>query len=166
MVNRFYMNIPVLRKKTCNAENPTETRSNRAGLRIGTKLIGLVALSMMLNLPGSSYASVLPTRHQRLALVTGSDTVHSIQVSRTQTSRRHKIKLYPDAGQQVLFFSVNGQDGKVYQLYVFDVYGKVVSQTSIRNRETTVLTNISEGNYLFEVFSNDERIENGRLTVK
>jgi hypothetical protein len=154
------MNTTVLRKKTYHAQNRTGNRS------AGTKLIGLLALSMMLNLPGSTYASVLPARHQNQTAVTSSDTVHSIMVSRTQTSRRHKIKLYPDVGQQVLFFSANGQDGKIYQLYVFDVYGKLVSQTSIRNRETTVLTNISEGNYLFEVFSNDERIENGRLTVK
>jgi hypothetical protein len=94
------------------------------------------------------------------------DTIHSIQVNKARTSKKHKIKLYPDARQQVLFFSANGEDGKVYQLFLFDMDGRLVSQTRIRNRETTVLTNISEGNFLFEVFTDDERIENGQLTVR
>ena len=96
----------------------------------------------------------------------GNDTIHSIQVSKAQTSKKHKIKLYPDARQQVLFFSASGEDGRVYQLFLFDMDGRLVSQTRIRNRETTVLTNISEGNFLFEVFTDDERIENGQLTVR
>ena len=96
----------------------------------------------------------------------GSDTIHSIQVSKAQSSKKIKIRLYPDARQQVLFFSANGQDGKVYQLFLFDMDGRLVSQTNIRNRETTVLTNITEGNFLFEVFTDDERIENGQVTVR
>ena len=96
----------------------------------------------------------------------GYDTIHSIQVNKSQSSKRHKIRLYPDARQQVLFFSANGEDGKVYQLYLFDMDGRLVNQTRIRNRETTVLANISEGNFLFEVFTDDERIENGSLTVR
>jgi hypothetical protein len=74
--------------------------------------------------------------------------------------------LYPDARQQVLFFSASGENGKVYQLFLFDMDGRLVSQTQIRNRETTVLTNISEGNFLFEVFTDDERIENGQVKVR
>jgi hypothetical protein len=96
----------------------------------------------------------------------GFDTIHSIQVTKARTSKKHKIRLYPDARQQVLFFSANGEAGKVYQLYLFDMDGRLVSQTRIRSRETTVLTNISEGNFLFEVFTDDERIENGQLTVR
>ena len=96
----------------------------------------------------------------------GWDTVHSIQVNKSQSSKKYKIRLYPDTRQQVLFFSANGEDGKVYQLFLFDMDGRLVSQTHIRNKETTVLTNISEGNFLFEVFTDDERIENGQLTVR
>ena len=66
----------------------------------------------------------------------------------------------------VLFFSASGEDGKVYQFYLFDMDGKLVKQTQIRNRETTLISKIEKGTYLFEVFSDDERIENGNLTVK
>ena len=37
---------------------------------------------------------------------------------------------------------------------------------NIKNKETTVIDNIEKGNYLFEVFSDDERIENGQVIIK
>jgi hypothetical protein len=131
----------------------TTLRPNLSG---GVMAIGLIFL---LSAASEVSASGLPSS-------SGSDTVHSIQVSKAVSSKKHKIKLYPDVRQQVLFFSANGEDGKVYQLYLFDMDGRLVSQAHIRNKETTVLTTISEGNYLFEVFTDDERIENGQLTVR
>lgn len=128
---------------------------------------GILALSLALFVqcsalagPGKSGGAPHPTPEA------GSDTIHSIQVSKALSCKKHKIRLYPDARQQVLFFSANGEDGKVYQLYLFDMDGRLVNQAHIRNKETTVLTTISEGNYLFEVFTDDERIENGQLTVR
>ncbi len=128
---------------------------------------GLTLLGIVLSVQCTTYAAGIDPsgRHNPFSRA-GSDTIHSIQVSKAQSSKKHKIKLYPDARQQVLFFSANGEDGKVYQLFLFDMDGRLVSQTRIRNRETTVLTNISEGNFLFEVFTDDERIENGQLTVR
>jgi hypothetical protein len=127
---------------------------------------GVTALSLALFVQCSAFASTMSGGNSCPTPDTGSDTIHSIQVSKAQTSKKNKIRLYPDARQQVLFFSANGEDGKVYQLYLFDMDGRLVSQAHIRNKETTVLTTISEGNYLFEVFTDDERIENGCLTVR
>jgi len=121
-----------------------------------TRLAAIASLVLIVNCSAHALPLTSP----------GYDTIHSIQVNKSQSSKRHKIRLYPDARQQVLFFSANGEDGKVYQLYLFDMDGRLVNQTRIRNRETTVLTNISEGNFLFEVFTDDERIENGSLTVR
>jgi hypothetical protein len=115
----------------------------------------------------SAYATGVPPAGVHPPLFhPGYDTIHSIQVNKSPGSKKHKTRLYPDARQQVLFFSANGEDGKIYQLYLFDMDGRLVNQTRIRNRETTVLTNIFEGNFLFEVFTDDERIENGSLTIK
>ena len=129
--------------------------------RFGLTMVG-VALCVQI----TAYAAGPNPSGARLLSRGGYDTIHSIQVSTAQSSKKHKIRLYPDARQQVLFFSASGQDGKVYQLFLFDMDGRLVSQTHIRNKETTVLTNISEGNFLFEVFTDDERIENGQLTVR
>jgi hypothetical protein len=137
-----------------------------SGVCTGLAMLTLVSVT---NLPIS--VSGEPLRPQSIIQQASTpanewDTVHSIQVSKSLSSKKHKIRLYPDARQQVLFFSANGEDGRVYQLFLFDMDGRLVAQTSIRNKETTVLSNIAEGNFLFEVFTDDERIENGKLTVK
>lgn len=128
--------------------------------------LAVIGLALGVQCSSTLAAGVDPTSPHATSSPGSYDTIHSIQISKAQTSKKHKIKLYSDARQQVLFFSATGDDGKVYQLYLFDMDGRLVSQTRIRSRETTVLTNISEGNFLFEVFTDDERIENGQLTVR
>jgi len=90
----------------------------------------------------------------------------TILIQKQQVSRKHGIRLYPDAAHQVLFFAAKGIYGKAYQLFIFDVEGKLVKQVSIKNKQTTVLEHIDKGDYLFEVFSDDERIENGQVIVR
>ena len=90
----------------------------------------------------------------------------SIVISKLLTSKKYKIKIYPGASHEVLFFSASGEEGKVYQLFVFDAEGTLVKQTQIRNKQTTILTSFSKGCYTFEVLSDDEHIENGTLTIK
>jgi hypothetical protein len=93
-------------------------------------------------------------------------TSDTILIQKQQVSRRHGIRLYPDADHHVLFFGAKGIYGRAYQLYMFDVEGKLVKQVNIKNKQTTVLENIDKGDYLFEVFSDDELIENGQVIVR
>lgn len=93
-------------------------------------------------------------------------TGDSIIVHKNITNRSHKFFLYPDAAQKILFFNVRGNSGKVYQLYVFNMDGKMVKQAEIRNKQTTLINNIEKGTYLFEVFSDDDRIGNGQIAVR
>ena len=130
---------------------------------------GVLVICLLLTIPASVIAaSIFPpgVPISPMGISSDTDTIHSIQVNKSLVSKKNKIRLFPDAKQQVLFFSANGEDRRVYQLYLFDMDGRLVSQASIRNRETTVLTSLSEGNYLFEVFTDDERIENGHLVVR
>jgi hypothetical protein len=90
----------------------------------------------------------------------------SIVISKLLTSKKYKIKIYPGASQEVLFFTASGEEGKVYQFFMFDIDGNLVKQTQIRNKQTTIITNFNKGCYTFEVFSDDEHIENGTLTIK
>jgi hypothetical protein len=137
-------------------------------LRTLNMLPALAALTLALAANSSALASGDFTTGSRSvhSSLAGSDTLHSILVNKSKVSKKIKIRLYPDARQQVLFFSATGEDGKIYQLYLFDMDGKLMNQTSIRNKETTVLNNITEGSYFFEVFSDDEHIESGQLTAK
>lgn len=126
--------------------------------RIATRLpiLGLVILLLGALSSSAKNNSISPFSSDR-------DT---IRVQKQLKSKKHKIKLYPNASHQVLFFSANGQQGRVYQFYLFDMEGKLVKQANIRNNQTTVLNKIEKGNYLFEVFSDDERIENGLVIVR
>ncbi|MEO8583942.1 MAG: T9SS type A sorting domain-containing protein [Flavitalea sp.] len=90
----------------------------------------------------------------------------SILIFKQFADKSHRISLYPDANQKVIFFSVKGDEGKSYQLFVFDMDGNMVRQTEIRNKQTTLLKDIEKGVYLFQVFSNDEKIGTGRISVK
>ncbi|HEY4209483.1 MAG TPA: T9SS type A sorting domain-containing protein [Puia sp.] len=130
--------------------------------------VGLLVINLSLAAPEPAAAFAAPASgHSHLkGIILDTGDIHSIQITKSLVSKKNKIKLFPDAKQQVLFFSVSGDDKKVYQLYLFDMDGRLVSQAAIRNRETTVLTTLSEGNYLFEIFTDDERIENGHLAVR
>lgn len=103
-------------------------------------------------------ACVLPAQQ---AVVRDSIVIHQ-QV----TSRSHKVSLYPDASQKVVFFSVKGEEGRAYQLFIFDLEGRLIKQTEIRDKQTTVIREMNRGVYLFDVFSDDVRIGNGDMTVR
>jgi hypothetical protein len=125
--------------------------------------MSMLAVTVVLFVAIQSTANACPAK----IIHSPADT---ILVQKQTTSKKYKIKLYPNASHEVLFFSASGSasqaDGKVYQLYLFDVDGALVKQANIRNRQTTVLNNIEKGRYVFEVFSDDERIENGQLIVR
>ena len=90
----------------------------------------------------------------------------SILVRLSFTKVYGKIKLHRGATNDVLYFSALSTDKRLYQLFVFDMDGKLVSQTQVRNLETSYLPKFEKGHYLFEIFSNDDRIEHGSLVVK
>lgn len=107
-----------------------------------------------------------------LCVCTGNTTLangpvaDTIYIQKSSVKKAYRISLYPDAYQKVVFFSVRGTEGRVYQLYVFDMEGKLVRQVETRNKETIVLKEIDKGIYQFEVMSDDERIGNGQIAVR
>ena len=49
---------------------------------------------------------------------------------------------------------------------MFDMEGKLINEADLRARETSITKKLTTGKYLFEIFRDDQRIENGTLTVK
>jgi hypothetical protein len=96
----------------------------------------------------------------------GAGNNDSIVVQKKIANRNHKVALYPDALHKALFFSVKGESGKVYQLYLFDLDGKLLTQREVRNRQTTFISDFEKGIYLFDVFCDDEKIGNGEILIK
>jgi hypothetical protein len=94
------------------------------------------------------------------------ETYQTVLVNKSQNNRKHKIRLYTDAGHTAVLYSVNGVSGKKYQLYVFDMDSRLVTQAGVCNHETTALNNMSRGSYLFAVFLGDEEVESGEFSVR
>jgi hypothetical protein len=90
----------------------------------------------------------------------------SILVHKQIINKKYKVRLYPDANHKVLFFSASGEAGKIYQLYLFDMEGKLVQQVGIKQKQTTIIKNLEKGHYLFEVLSDDERVVNGHVSIQ
>jgi hypothetical protein len=90
----------------------------------------------------------------------------AVVITKNLNSKKHKIRLFTASDSKTLLFSVDGMDGKHYTLFVFDLEGKLITQSGIRNHETCVLPVFSSGGYAYEVFVEDQKVESGLLTVK
>jgi hypothetical protein len=99
-------------------------------------------------------------------LTTATSASDSVIVTKSRVSKKYKVKIYPNTTNEVLFFTATGEEGKVYELFVFSMDGKLIKRIQVRNRETTLLKTFEKGNYMYEVFSNDERIENGNMIIQ
>lgn len=122
------------------------------------QIVSVLAVSLILT---ATQVSAAQQPASKLA-VSATDT---IVVQKKLTSKKHKVKLFPNAKHEALFFNAEGQEGRVYQFYLFNVEGKLVKQANIKNNQTTIVRDLEKGSYLFEVFSDDERIENGQVIV-
>jgi hypothetical protein len=91
---------------------------------------------------------------------------NAVMITKNLNNKKHKVRLFTASDNKTLLFSVDGVEGKQYTLFVFDLEGKLVIQSAIRNRETGILPEISAGNYLYEVLAEDTKVENGQLKIK
>jgi hypothetical protein len=91
---------------------------------------------------------------------------NAVMITKNLNNKKHKVRLFTASDNKTLLFSVDGVEGKQYTLFVFDLEGKLVIQSAIRNRETGILPEISAGNYQYEVLVEDTKVENGQLKIK
>ena len=81
-------------------------------------------------------------------------------------NKNQSIQLFSSSGKQTIFFSAKFKQKKNYRFYMFDMDGKLVAENNLDNKQGVEFTNMQRGNYYFEILSNDDRIENGTLTIK
>ena len=91
---------------------------------------------------------------------------NAVMITKNLNNKKHKVRLFTASDNKTLLFTLDGVEGKQYTLFVFDLEGKLILQSAIRNRETGILPEINAGNYLYEVLVNDSKIENGQLKIK
>ena len=90
----------------------------------------------------------------------------SIIIKRCVNNKNPNARIYPSITNEKLFFAVADKNGKSYQLFLFDMDSKLVKQTPVMKTQRKLQISVEKGNYLFEVFSDDERIENGSIVIK
>lgn len=90
----------------------------------------------------------------------------NIWIEKKTVDKKKMTRLYHNFDQNAIFFSAKGLSGKVYHLNVFDIDGNLVKQVKIRNNETTVIAGLEKGNYEFETFIDDDKIEDGLISIK
>jgi hypothetical protein len=87
-------------------------------------------------------------------------------VTKNLNNKKHKVKLFTASDYKTLLFTVDGVETKRYTLFVFDLEGRLITQSVILNRETGILPEIVSGTYLYEVLAEDAKVENGQLKIK
>ena len=119
---------------------------------------------------GTSRKVLLPLALMTTTLVSyaGSSlpVPNTVMITKNLNNKKHKVKLFTASDYKTLLFTVDGVDDTRYTLFVFDLEGKLMVQSVILNHETGILSELPAGNYLYEVLSNDTRIENGQLKIK
>jgi hypothetical protein len=122
------------------------------------------------NISGKSRKALLPLAFMTTSLVSyagGSLPVpNGVMITKNLNNKKHKVKLFTASDYKTLLFTVDGVEGNRYTLFVFDLEGKLISQSVIHNRETGILPEIAPGAYLYEVLADDTKVENGQLNVK
>jgi hypothetical protein len=123
------------------------------------------------NISGKSRKAILPLAFITTSLVpySGGSSLpvpSAVMITKNLNNKKHKVRLFTASDYKTLLFTVDGVEGKYYTLFVFDLEGKLIMQSVIRNRETGILPEISTGAYLYEVLVDDTKVENGQLKVK
>ena len=79
-------------------------------------------------------------------------------------TRKKAVKLYPNPSYGKL--SVSATTSSLLHFYVFDLEGTLVFQAVLNNNESKTIENLKKGTYLYDVFEQDESIEEGKIIIK
>ena len=87
-------------------------------------------------------------------------------ITKISGNKNQITQVFSGANKQTLFFSAKMKQKKNCRFYMFDMDGTLVAENNIYNKQGVEFTNRQKGNYYFEIFSEDKRIEDGTLTIK
>ncbi len=79
-------------------------------------------------------------------------------------SKGNAIKLYTNTGTSGSNISSNQADN--LHFYVFDLAGTLIHQATLKGSLKHTLPALKKGIYLYDVFKDDESIEDGKIVVK
>ncbi len=87
-----------------------------------------------------------------------------ILITKWSSSNKYPVNFSARSGNELLFGA--SKTNESFNLFIFDVEGNLVSTITIKDMQSKTISNLTKGNYSFEIFHADERVENGTLEVK
>ena len=82
------------------------------------------------------------------------------------TVKKSVVKLYPNPTWSGTVKVSTNLNGEALHFYVFDVEGTLIGQAFLQDKQPHTIGNLKKGVYVYEVFKNDESIEQGKIFVK
>ena len=79
--------------------------------------------------------------------------------------KKSTIKLYPNPSPDGVI-TVNSTISESLHFYVFDLEGTLLHRIILKGKAQKTITNLKKGTYMYDVFKNDESIEQGKIIVK
>lgn len=86
-------------------------------------------------------------------------------VQKTVLKRDSVVTIYPNPSYSGEV-SVNAKTDQVLHFYIFDLEGTLIYQAVLKNKTKKAVANLNKGTYTYNVFANDESIEEGKLIIK
>ena len=95
-----------------------------------------------------------------------STSYDTLLVNKYSENKNYSVRIFQDVEKKFLLVSVDNSTPLECHFFMFDMDGKLVTKADISSQEITIFEHIKKGNYFFEIFNQDERIENGKLSVR
>ncbi|HEX2608516.1 MAG TPA: T9SS type A sorting domain-containing protein [Flavisolibacter sp.] len=80
-------------------------------------------------------------------------------------AKRNVVNLYPNPSTNGTV-SVSSNREEELHFYIFDLEGTLIFQATLRNKDKKQVEKLNKGTYMYNVFANDESIEEGKLIIK
>ena len=77
---------------------------------------------------------------------------------------RNNVRLYPNPSPDGTI-TVNSTVKEQLHFYVFDLEGTLLHRITLKGKQQRTITNLERGTYIYDVFKNDESIEQGKIIV-
>ncbi len=96
-----------------------------------------------------------------------------IQLNKTHNA--HEVKFKKEKREVIRLYPNPSFDGKIsvstlvsdtLHFYIFDLEGTMINQSILSNKEKKTITDLKKGSYIYDVFENDESVEEGKIIVK
>ena len=105
----------------------------------------------------SAITSPAKTKCQVQNNFSDSSSAHSVTV-------KYRVRLHPNPSPTGTVI-VNSTSNEPLHFYVFDLEGTLLHRLILKPKEEKTISNLEKGTYTYDVFKNDESIEQGKIIV-